>query len=74
MILRNCLSISALSPTALWTFHSPQAIGSSTYSLTLPDGVKIYLVCHVSHKKELLDYVDSTLTTKTLVTSKEFSF
>ena len=48
-------------------------ISSSAYHLALPHGVEIHLVFHVSHLKELLGFGDNTVTTETLVTSKELS-
>ena len=44
-----------------------------TYRLTLPNGVEIHPIFHVSRLKELLGSCNNTITTKTLVTSEDLA-
>ena len=62
-----------LAPRFCGPFTVFKRIGSSAYHLTLPDGVEIHPVFHVSCLKELLGSGDNTVTTETLVTSKHLS-
>ena len=52
-----------LAPRFCGPFTVLKRIGSSTYRLTLPDGVEIHPVFHVSRLKELLGFGDNTITT-----------
>ena len=62
-----------LAPRFCGPFTVFKRIGSSAYHLTLPDGVEIHPVFHVSCLKELLDFGDNTVTTENLVTSEDLS-
>ena len=63
-----------LAPRFSEPFTILEHIYSSSYFLALLDGVEIYLVFHVSRLKELLGSSDNTVTTETLVTSKDLAF
>ena len=62
-----------LAPWFCGPFIVLKQIGSSAYHLTLPDGVEIHPVFHVSCLKELLSSSDNIITTETLFTFEELS-
>ena len=71
MILRHCLWVSALAPLFCGHFTILKYFGLSMYQLDLHDGIRIHQVFHVSHLKEVIGSNDNTITTESLVTSKD---